>query len=470
MKNSKLISLLSSLDRGELRRFGDFVHSPYFNNNEEISAFYNILQKLYPDFPTEQVSKEQIYNQLYPKASFDKKKLGYLMTDLFRLIERFLSIQRLEKEAVLLECKVLSEYMERNLEKHYNYQLKSIVHLIENRQESNVDQMYYKYLLADIETKYFATKHVRVFDSNLQKVADALDNFYFLNKLKYSCEMLNRQAILSDQFSLPFMEEVQSFLSEKAQLSPLIAIYLQIYFSLLHPGDESHLDSLMRLIREHSTAISIKELRDVYLYAINFCVRKIREGKQSYVAITLELYQEGLANKSLYDDKNFVSHWTYNNTVKLALRLRRFEWIEQFIQEYNNTLEHRVRADALHYNLAELFFHKRDFDQALYHLNQVQFSDINYHIGSRILLIKTFYELDDIDPLLSVLASFSVWLRRNKQISVALKKSCLHFCNLLHKILNYPDKKKDKLQILLKETQPLADRAWIQKVFAEQFA
>ena len=83
------------------------------------------------------------------------------------------------------------------------------------------------------------------------------------------------------------------------------------------------------------------------------------------------------------------------------------------------------------------------------------------------LLIKTFYEMDDIEPLLSILASFSVWLRRNRNISANLKKSCLHFCSLLHKVLNNNPRKRELIQQKIRETQPLADRHWLMKVFEE---
>ena len=72
--------------------------------------------------------------------------------------------------------------------------------------------------------------------------------------------------------------------------------------------------------------------------------------------------------------------------------------------------------------------------------------------------------------LFSVLASFSVYLRRNKHISSTLKKSCLNFCNLLHQILKVNQKKFDQLEEKVKTLQPLAERAWLSAVLKEQIA
>ena len=47
MHNSKLIELLKSFSASELREFKDFVASPFFNKNEELSLFYAYLKTSY---------------------------------------------------------------------------------------------------------------------------------------------------------------------------------------------------------------------------------------------------------------------------------------------------------------------------------------------------------------------------------------------------------------------------------------
>ncbi len=468
MNNSKLVLLLRTLTGDEMNRFLDFVRSPYFNSNSEVAALAGHLKSHHPDFPEQEIEKAAVFRALFPGKPFNGKKLSYLMSNLLKLAERFLGIQYLESEENLLDCYILEQLTQRNLEKHYNFLNRNLDRRLTTEAKTSPNTFFYQYLLSHIGVQNLNFQRKRVFDENLQRASNALDDYYFIHKLKYSCEMLNRQAILSDRFSIPFMDEVKDYLSRKEDLKPLVAIYLSIYFSLLEPEEDDYLDRLRLLIKENSHSIEKTERKDIYLYALNLCVRKIRQSKEKYLPITLDLYVEGIRNQSLFTN-NHLSHWTYNNIVKLALRLKRFDWTENFIRTHTDYLQQQFQKDARHYNLAELYFHKKNYDEALIHLNQVRASDIHYHLGSRILLIKTFYESQDFDPLHSLLASFSVYLSRNKQIATPLKKSCQNFCNLVHKILlDSSRKKREKLWEQVKETQPLADRPWLIKVFKER--
>ena len=446
-----------------MEHFGLFVRSPYYNPNEHLVELFDHLLTLHPCFAEEQTEEALVYQSAFPGQPFDKKRLGYFMSGLLKLGEKFLGVQRTEKQEILFECQALRELSEREQEKHYARRYKKVKDTLDARQHRDGDSYYHNYLLADMELNA-SNPQKEDFDANLQAASNALDGYYFINKLKYSCEMLNRQAIVSEQFSIPFMEEVSNYLSSSQQSEPLVGIYLQIYYSMLYPDDNQHFKKLLELIAEHATSIVLSELKNIYLYAINICTRKIREGKEQFLAVALNLYEEGIRNKSLFDN-HYLSHWTYNNIVKLALRLERFEWIEKFIYTYNASFQ----ENALHYNLAELHFHKEDYGQALVHLNQVHSFDVKYHLVARILLIKAFYESNAIDACMSALASFTVYLSRNKEIAVSLKKSCQNFCALLHRVMSHSSqKKREKLRQQIRDRQPLADRAWLMKVFEDQ--
>ena len=83
-------------------------------------------------------------------------------------------------------------------------------------------------------------------------------------------------------------------------------------------------------------------------------------------------------------------------------------------------------------------------------------------------MIKTYYEFDAIEALLSMLASFSTYLRRNNKISLPLKKTYLNFCNLLHQIMRNNPKKREQVKADIQQVQPLAERAWLLKVWEIQ--
>jgi hypothetical protein len=164
-----------------------------------------------------------------------------------------------------------------------------------------------------------------------------------------------------------------------------------------------------------------------------------------------------------------LSESTYNNVVRLAVRVQRFSWAEDFIFTYNKALSPNVQKNARHLNLAELAFSKMAYGMALSQLNEVKTTIPRNHIIAKILLIKTFYEMGEMEPCLSALAAFTVYLSRTRGISTPVKKSCQHFCQLFHRILSQGTTAKQlriKSQITLKE--PLAERQWLLSVFSRE--
>ncbi|MCB9275196.1 MAG: hypothetical protein H6564_14225 [Lewinellaceae bacterium] len=465
MKSSKLAQLLSTFDPGQWRQFEDFVASPFFNKSEELIRLTAYLKGFAPDITSSEVTAEQACKAVAPGKPYDARQMGYWMNYLHKLGEQFVSIRRYQLNTPRQYCDVLNEFSERKLDKHYLFLYRKAEGDVE-RALADTESLRFRYELAETASKHFIRQRVRSFDSGLQHAADALDQLYFLQKLKYSCEMLNRQAIISADYSLSFIEEVCQFLERQPERLPLADIYLHVYRSLA--GDsEAHFSRLIELILQYSEKIQPLERREVYLYAINFCARKIRQGREEYVPIVLGLYMQGITDESLFEG-GYLSHWTYTNVVKLALRQKDYKWAEQFIREYSRKLAPHSREDALHFNLAELFYQKEQYGEVLSHLSQLNFTDMFYHMGSRTVLAKTYYESDEIESLLSLMASFSGFLRRNKKISPALKKTYLNFCNLLIQLLHDNPRKREKVKAQIQHTQPLAERAWLMKVWEER--
>jgi hypothetical protein len=83
------------------------------------------------------------------------------------------------------------------------------------------------------------------------------------------------------------------------------------------------------------------------------------------------------------------------------------------------------------------------------------------------MLLKSFYATDALDALSSQLASFMMFLRRNKKISNDYKQTLLNFCSLLHLILrSRPDKKEQVLQ-KINNTRQKVEGDWLRKVAEE---
>ena len=463
MRKSKLLELLQTFDAHEWHRFNEFIASPYHNKNEAVSRMFHFIKGQSPFFD---FSKESLLAATFPEKKPGEAKLGAIMNLLLKLAEQFLALESFQKEGEKQKMTALSVYSDRKLQKHYQF-LYNKLHEEINTKPVNTTVLLEKFHLEETALLNFVKKGVRRFDPSIQGAYTSLNTFYYVQLLKYTCNFLSSSEVVSGDFSASPVSKaiISMLLASDEEHPPLLEIYLSIFqtISTEEPDNDNHFEILMSLIGQYQDKIERKEMREIFLFAINFCAKKVRRGIKKYTPLVLKIYEDGIRSGALFEN-GYLSHWTYTNVVKLGLVQKKFKWTEDFIHLYKEDLPPNSYSDAFHFNLADLFFYQGNYNEVLSHLHQLQFSDPYYKLGSRIILIKTFYEMDEMESLLSLLASFSVFLKRNKEISPAHQKTCLNFCKLLYQILKHNQKKWDKLVHEIKTIQPLAERAWLLKI------
>ena len=464
MHSSKLINLLSCFSKKEIKSFKSFLISPYHNTNNELVLFFDYIKQSYPGFTSTKLTKKETFKYLYPENIYKDKHIRYLMSDLLKLVNRFLLVQRIESKGIEGPLQLMDEFINRKKDKPYQ-QIKTQLKLnyLKNKVK-NVDYFFNKIKIIDLEVKYSLQHQNRMNDDKAQQGSDVLNRYYSLKKLKYACSMLNRQTLLKESYNLSIPENWISWLESNHYWNEkIIELYTNVFLVFKNPNDPIYFERFLDLLQNATTNISQEDLRELFLYAINYCLRKMREGKKIYVEKALSLYREGIKTEALLENGRF-SPQSFNNVVKIALRLQKYNWIERFIEEYSHFLPPASKENTLRYNLAELNCYKKDFNRALRLLSKVEFVDISYQLGSRIMLSKIYFELKEEAALLSLISSFMMFLKRNRQISDPIRKTCLNFCDLLFLIIRG---KTDDIEDKIKNTPLLADRNWLLEKVAQ---
>lgn len=465
MKKSKVVRLLQSCDRSELAALAQFLASPYYNEDENTTRLFHYLYSFYPDFNAAALDKKKVFQHIFPDQVYEDKQLRYLISHLNKRIEQFLAVRAVEQQPYHLRLALLETLSARALQKNY----RQVSHQLEQDLAASTAQSSDFFLTqlqwSELKEQHFQRQRVRRFDPDLQHFADHLDKYYYLNRLKIACAMLDRQTILQTEYALHLSEDWIHHLEQRAFCGePIIQLYYTIYQALLQEAAEDYFLMLKNQINESSLAIAKEDLKDIYLFAINYCARKIRQGKENYVAEALQLYHTSIEQGLLIDAQG-LSPWAFTNVVKLSLRLKQYDWIETFIQQYAPKLPESFRENALHYNMAELYYYTQRFKHAQEHLNQVAFSDLNYYLGARVLLAKIFYEMKEEEALLSLISSFTIFLKRNKQLSNDLKHTYLNFCQILYQIVRQSPTQLNKLKEKISTITLLTDRAWLEQIY-----
>ncbi len=465
MINSKLIRLLKAMDAAELHKLQDFVNSPYFNKKKNISEFVSLLISYHPGFPEDCISKESIFKGLFKGEAYDKKRIGYLQSDLFKLTLQFLKVEKQSTEGNLVLASVLAE---KKLDKLYFQEIKTLNKDCKKIISNGVMHYKAKFELHDLEDQYFISNNQRKDDENAYLANKNLDLYYVCRKLQYYLVLLNRKQILGKATDMPQIQFILEYTENNFLGNPIVKAYYEAILMQTREKPLPHFFNLKATILKHYKSFSAREIAELYEEAINYCIQRISFDQAFYIGEALQLYMEFLDSGNMYRN-GYLSHWKFKNIIKLALLLERFDYVEQFIRKYIEKISPANKTKALHYNLAELQFARQNFESAQEHLSILFQADLElaYILGSRMILIKIFYQNKEDEALLSQIAAFTIFLKRSKIVSNTKKKIYLNFCDILNKILRQNPKHYHKIKLEIEQTKPLTDTSWLLKVYKE---
>ncbi|TXB69421.1 hypothetical protein [Phaeodactylibacter luteus] len=462
MEKSKVLQALRALEPEEWGRFRQFLCSPYFNTREALVRLLDALQGyLSEGHESAWPEKGELWGAVFPSLPYEDKQWRYHLSWLNQMLEEFWWLERARGQPAVQLQEQMELLSERGLEKAYRQKERKLSALLRSEAESGAQAFYRKYRWAAAREGHFQRKRLRRFNKDLQSAAGFLDRFYYLEKLKFACAMLDRQAILDADYETGITEAwLQHLESASCFNEPVIRLYLNIYRALSAEKEEAYFETLITQLETWSGNLPEEQMREVVLMAINYCARKIRQGREHYVSEALKLYTLGISQGVLMEQGQ-LSPWTFTNVVKLALRLERYQWIESFIAAYAKHIAPSFRENALHFSLAELYYYTNRYRSAQEHLSQVEFSDLNYYLGARTMLAKIYFEEGEEEALLSHLAAFTIFLKRNKALSAQLKQTFLNFCDILFQLLKRKPGQLSGLDARIKETALLTDRKWL---------
>jgi hypothetical protein len=261
------------------------------------------------------------------------------------------------------------------------------------------------------------------------------------------------------------LDDILAYLELHPQQSPAVRIYYHILMTLMHPETDSWYFELKKLLAENARRFSKPELNDMYIFARNYCAKRINKGDLVYLGEVLDLYKALLKDEILLQD-GWLSQWDYKNIVSVALRLDEFDWTEDFIRSYKSKLRPEHRDNAFTYNQALLHYHLGHYGKTLELLRDVEFTDVYYHLDCKSLLLKTYYETEAARPLLSLMEAFYIYLRRNKLISGYQKEGYSNFLRFFKKLMKvrYQDRAAAlKLKSEIEDTKAVANVTWLVK-------
>ena len=463
MKNKKVFLVIQRFTTKERNRCRKFILSPYFNKNEAIIHLFNfVADKAEKEF-SDKIEDESIWLELEPKKPFNAVRLRKYFSDLLKLIERFIAQEEYESKPIQKATLLLQGISGEKFKNLHSSSIKTALKLSSEQKEESIDGYFYNYQI-ERHISALSQNHDVFRELNLGNTSMNLDIFYLIEKLKLYCHLLTVKFSKNTEEDIllikPIIKHIESHDFTRV---PQLNIYHQIFNSIKEKDNTQYYFKLKDLLKEHGGRFNKAEAGDMYNFAINYIVYKINSGHENFLAEYFSLYED-LLNKEIIFENNELPTKHFFNVITIALRLKKFDWVSNFIETYSQYINEKEKENAVTYTLAQLHLYKKDFNKVLELLRFVEYKELSRKLNSKVMLINTYVELKEIEPLYSLLDSFRTFLGRNTQINKEKQTSFLILIKFVRRYISIQSteiQKFKELKLKIEESESFVNKSWL---------
>ncbi len=456
----KIIRIIQQLSKVEKRNFKKFLQSPYFNSRQDVILLFDFLSK----YPSETALDKQLaWESFAGKTDLIPRELHLVSNYLSKLLQQFCIQEELANQPLTNAWLLVQHYKQRDLKDFYEDALLNAETTLKTQKLRNADYSQWGYQV--FFEKYYGDHITDISDERpVQEMFDLLDQAWVSRKLRQICLLLNRQKIYKSALKVSYLPEVIVYVeSIDLEVQSVIAAYYHAYRMLLQGGEaEYYFQCLKSVLIEHPTKFSTPELRELHLFALNYCVRQINASQKAYFREALTLYQEGLDQSTLFENGH-LSRFTYHNIVAAGLQCQEFEWVENFMHSYKNTLERTYRDSTFSFNAAKLAYSKGKLQESLGWLQNANYRDLLLNLPAKALTLKIYYELEETEVLHSHIAALQAFIHR-KRVMGYHKENYLNLIKHTHKLVTINRFDKIAVSVLrqqIEAEEPLTEKEWL---------
>lgn len=431
MKNSRLIELLKTFSGEELKSFGKFLESPFLKPPRNTIVFFNYLIKFYPDYDSDGLNKETVFEKLFPKQPYNEKKLINLMFDLTKAAEDFLAYITLKKDEIEYLLSLSRGYVDKKLSKHSMKVNKIIEKKLVPGFSISKDYFSKFRRLIHLKSAYYSEYN------DFENLIESKQNSFEASSLQFLIDYsefltvkISAKITYGKDLGNPFtqsiidcldMEKLIKLLGQNdSPQSSLIALHYYLLKIRMEPDVTDHFYKFRDLFYNNIQGLDREERSEMFNFLANYCAQKFT---QEFIKEGLGVYKKMLEHDAYSNSENeYMQPLMYRNIVQFCLTLKEGDWLEIFIEKYDNVLNPDYKHAMKNLSYAYLYFMRKDFEKALVSISKINNEFSLFKTDVRNLTLKIYYELGHIEQAYSLIDSYKHFLSETKEVSEANKK------------------------------------------------
>ncbi|HMQ78539.1 MAG TPA: hypothetical protein PKE39_01505 [Ignavibacteria bacterium] len=472
MIKSSLLQILSSISSQELREFGDYVRSPFFNKNESVIKLYDYIAIKYPDLNDELLNKEKVFQKLFPGAKYNESFMKTLIFNLSHLAEEYLGYVQYRNEPMGEETRILRELEERNIEGLFLRKLKAAEGNLEKVKYKNENFYLSKYNMQSFREAHWLSnqRFLNYKDLPEQEAYTkyrSILTFFFIKILKEFSLVYTQKKIVNFEYEFEFMDTLFEYLKDNYEKynSTLLSLVFNKALMLKEGRPEYYLKTKELLVAEMDKIVWIDRFNAMSALSA-FAIDQFYKGSPDYMKERFELHKIILEN-NLYSSSEkggYFDEQLFINIVVVAIQMKEPDWCENFIKKYEPQLnpEYKINPGCISRARLSLAFGRHE--EALRYLSRITSLDkASYKTGVKNLTLMLYFEMSRIVEALDAADTYRKFLSRDNLLPKAQRERNSNFLKYYNSLLKFSGSKEalSKVHIEISNTFNINERQWL---------
>jgi tetratricopeptide (TPR) repeat protein len=276
--------------------------------------------------------------------------------------------------------------------------------------------------------------------------------------------MLSHQTVVKIDYDYGLLQSVLDHVEQRPELMavPAVSIYYHCYRALSSADGQHDFAQFKLQLDEHYSLFTDEEIRDLYIIAINFCIRQHNMGNAAYLNLQFELYRTGF-ERGYFLVHGHLSRYTYLNATTIGLVMQQPDWVADFLPRFQPHLQEAYRESQYCFNFARLEHYRGNYEAALVLLQKAEYKDLMLNLAVKTLQSKIYYDLGETILLDSHLQAIAAFIRRKKGLGYHREnyRNMIHFLQKRLKIAPNDKITLNQLHDEIVRCRAVVEKSWL---------
>lgn len=431
MKDTRLLKIIKTFDKEELKSFGKYIDSPFLKPARSVTLLFEYILKYYPDYDSEKLNREKVFANLFKGEEYNEKKLSNMMTDLTKSAEQFLAYNVFIEDESEVMINLSKAFQKKKLSDESNKINKQIEKMLIPgfAPETNFLSKFRQLVL--LKSNYY------VEENDYENVITSKKDFFEAMATQFIIDYTDLIAsivpskdtygkIISNEFIENVIKcfDIEKLLKalEKSDHKSKHLILTHYYLLKMNIEKESKpfyyffRDAFYELI----PVLEMAERHILFNNLIHYCVSNF--GNDEFKKEMLEVYKMMLKTNSYSLSENeYMQEMNYRNIFFGCITNGDTDYLEYFIENYSDEIQPDLRDNMRNFAYGYLYYARREFEKALAHASKINHEFFLFKSDLKNLMLTIYYELGYIEQAFSLIDSYKHFLANTKELQEDFK-------------------------------------------------